>query len=176
MSKPYKCHITQSDTPGLHAAVVDAEGHTVTPPIPATTAALIVTALNAYDPTPVERPTPRVLVHVNGGVADHVADEGVEVIIFDRDNYNDDPANTDKVPAAWADLAKFFGAPVESKQRFLIVAWPEDHDEDIEQAATDIQEVLDGAQVGGARVVGPFPPELAQRVEKIVGAVVKDVL
>lgn len=176
MSKPYTTHIAHSDTPGDYAAVVDADGYTVCPVILASNAKLIAAALNAYNPDAPAPKVPRVLVHVDGGVADSVQDTGVEVIIFDRDNYNDDPANTDKVPADWADLAKFFDVPVQSKQRFLIVAWPDDHDEDLERHASDIQEALDAGLVGGARVVGPFPPEFAKRADHIIGKVVGEVL
>lgn len=56
---------------------------------------------------------PRVFVHVREGVADYVADAGVEVVKFDSDDYEDAPEETGKVPAHFADLAKFFEAPVE---------------------------------------------------------------
>lgn len=48
---------------------------------------------------------PRVLIYVSGGIADYAADDGIEVVLFDMDNYRDDPKNTDKVPASFADLA-----------------------------------------------------------------------
>lgn len=57
---------------------------------------------------------PRVLIIVSGGVADYVADPGVDVEIFDWDNYNDDPKWTGKVPAHFADLAG--GCPVEGEE------------------------------------------------------------
>lgn len=49
-------------------------------------------------------------------------------------------------------------------QRFLIIAWPKDHEEDLEQAACDLQDVEDGffwmpsGLVYGTRhpVVGPI--------------------
>lgn len=56
---------------------------------------------------------PRVLVVVSGGVADPVSDHGVDVEVFDWDNYNDDPKNTSGVPKNFADLAKPIGVPVE---------------------------------------------------------------
>jgi hypothetical protein len=40
-------------------------------------------------------------------------------------------------------------------QRFLLIAWPADHDEDLELTAQDIQDMLDEAQVGGAKVIRP---------------------
>ena len=47
------------------------------------------------------------------------------------------------------------------KQRFIIIAWPEDHDEDdLAEHACDIQDMLDLAQVGGAKVVAPLPDAL----------------
>ncbi len=57
---------------------------------------------------------PRVLIYVSGGIADYTADDGIEVVLFDMDNYRDDPKNTDKVPASFADLAEPFSAPVEA--------------------------------------------------------------
>lgn len=54
---------------------------------------------------------PRVLVVVNGGVADTVADAGVEVEVFDWDSYNDDQ-NGVGVPECFADLAESVGVPV----------------------------------------------------------------
>lgn len=48
---------------------------------------------------------PRVLVTVSGGVADYVADPGVDVEVFDHDNYHADPKNTASVPAHFRDLA-----------------------------------------------------------------------
>lgn len=56
---------------------------------------------------------PRVLVIVNAGIADYVADEGVDVEIFDRDNYNADPVRTDPVPAHFRDLAEPLDIPVQ---------------------------------------------------------------
>jgi hypothetical protein len=56
---------------------------------------------------------PRVLVVVSGGVADPVYDEGVDVEVFDWDDYNDDPTNTSGVPNHFSDLAQSIGVPVE---------------------------------------------------------------
>lgn len=55
--------------------------------------------------------SPRVLVTVQGGVADFVADSGVEVAIFDQDDFSSDPNLTEKPPAHFADLAEFSGIP-----------------------------------------------------------------
>jgi hypothetical protein len=55
----------------------------------------------------------RVLVVVSGGVADYVADTGVEVNVFDWDNYNADPNETGGVPEEFADLANPIDVPVE---------------------------------------------------------------
>ena len=56
---------------------------------------------------------PRVLVIVGGGVAVPIYDEGVDVVVFDWDNYNDDPVGTGGVPVHFADLAEQTGIPVE---------------------------------------------------------------
>ena len=55
----------------------------------------------------------RVLISVSGGVADYICDEGLDVEIFDHDNYNDDPDETGGVPAHFADLAEPSAIPVE---------------------------------------------------------------
>lgn len=54
----------------------------------------------------------RVLVVVSGGVADPVCDAGVDVEVFDWDNYNADPEGTGGVPSHFADLAEGLGIPV----------------------------------------------------------------
>jgi hypothetical protein len=56
--------------------------------------------------------TPRVLVVVSGGIADPVSDAGVNVEVFDWDNYKDDPKGTGGVPTHFADLADPIGVPV----------------------------------------------------------------
>ncbi len=56
---------------------------------------------------------PRVLVIIEGGVAENwVCDAGVEVEIFDRDNYGDDPQGTGGVSPHFADLAEQCNVPV----------------------------------------------------------------
>ena len=59
--------------------------------------------------------TPRVLVIVSGGVADYVSDSGVEVEVFDWDNYKDDPEGTGGVPEHFADLAEPCDVPVDEE-------------------------------------------------------------
>jgi hypothetical protein len=54
----------------------------------------------------------RVLVIVSGGVADPIADQGVDVQVFDWDNYKADPDGTGGVPERFADLAQQSGVPV----------------------------------------------------------------
>lgn len=54
----------------------------------------------------------RVLVTVAGGIADYVADEGVDVHVFDHDNYEDDPVGTEAVPEHFRDLAEPLNVPV----------------------------------------------------------------
>lgn len=56
---------------------------------------------------------PRVLITVKDGVADYVADQGMDVVVFDWDNYNADPVQTGRAPAHFADLAEPLGIPVE---------------------------------------------------------------
>jgi hypothetical protein len=55
---------------------------------------------------------PRVLILVKGGVADYVCDDGIDVEIFDRDNYEVDPEETGGVPRHYADLATPIDVPV----------------------------------------------------------------
>lgn len=57
-----------------------------------------------------ETTKPRALIIVSGGVADYVADD-VDVVIFDQDDYSDDPINTELPPAHFADLADTVGVP-----------------------------------------------------------------
>lgn len=54
---------------------------------------------------------PRVLITVKGGVADYIADRGVDVEIFDRDNFEAGDSNL-AVPSHFADLAKQADVPV----------------------------------------------------------------
>jgi len=58
--------------------------------------------------------TNRCLVIVSGGVADYVYDDGVEVELFDWDNYRDETAEGRvdmRVPAHFKDLAESAGVP-----------------------------------------------------------------
>lgn len=59
--------------------------------------------------------SPRVLVVVKGGIADPVYDEGVDVEVFDWDNYKDCPEETGGVPAHFADLADPIDVPVDQE-------------------------------------------------------------
>ena len=54
-------------------------------------------------------------------------------------------------------------------QRFLIIAWPADHEEDLEQAACDLQDVIDAAQMGGAQVIAPISTRLHYEIEDDLG-------
>ena len=65
---------------------------------------------------PVVAKEPRVLVVVGGGIADPIYDEGVDVEVFDWDNYYDeeDDAKTG-VPAHFADLAEPINVPVKGE-------------------------------------------------------------
>jgi len=63
---------------------------------------------------PVVASAPRVLVIVRGGVADHVCDKGVDVEIFDWDNYEaEEEANQVGVPKHFSDLAGCVLVPCE---------------------------------------------------------------
>lgn len=53
----------------------------------------------------VSNPRPRVLIVVSGGVADFVADDGIDVVIFDWDDYESAPDITAKPPKHFEDLA-----------------------------------------------------------------------
>lgn len=60
--------------------------------------------------------TNRCLVIVSGGVADYVYDDGVEVELFDWDNYRDETAEGRadmRVSAHFKDLAEAAGVPVQ---------------------------------------------------------------
>lgn len=54
----------------------------------------------------------RCLIIVSGGVADYVCDDGVDVEIFDWDNYKSDPIGTALPPEHYRDLAKVAEIPV----------------------------------------------------------------
>lgn len=56
---------------------------------------------------------PRVLVVVKGGFANPVSDEGVDVVVFDWDEYKNDPECTAGIPARFADLGKGHGIPID---------------------------------------------------------------
>lgn len=47
------------------------------------------------------------------GIADYLADSGIDVEIYDFDNYKADPVGTEPVPAHFADLAEPVGVPVQ---------------------------------------------------------------
>lgn len=64
------------------------------------------------DFVPESAPAPRVLVTVSGGIADFACDDGLDVVVFDFDDFHDDPRNTPRVPAHFADLAAQMAAPV----------------------------------------------------------------
>jgi len=59
------------------------------------------------------------------------------------------------------------------KPRFLIIAWPEDHDENLENHANDIQDVLD-CDMGCPQVL-PIPPFLEQAIQQAMSAQLKDI-
>jgi hypothetical protein len=63
---------------------------------------------------PASTKIPRVLVVVSGGIADPIYDEGVDVEVFDWDNYADEEdGGKIGVPAHFSDLAEQVNVPVE---------------------------------------------------------------
>lgn len=64
---------------------------------------------------------PRVLIVVSGGVADFESDAGIDVEIFDRDNYEDNPEDCDGVPFHFADLAEPIGVAVATEEKAVIL-------------------------------------------------------
>lgn len=68
---------------------------------------------------------PRVLVIVQGGIADYTCDKGVEVQIFDWDNYRADPIDTEGVPEHFRDLVEGTNIPVGDtlESRFPLSDW-----------------------------------------------------
>lgn len=54
----------------------------------------------------------RVLIVVKGGVADFVADDGIDVVIFDWDDYKDAPELAAIPSAEYGDLAMRCGIPL----------------------------------------------------------------
>lgn len=69
--------------------------------------------LSIGQPETFEGKSNRVLVVVSGGVADPVYDSGLDVEVFDWDNYKADPKATSGVPAHFSDLAEGLDIPVE---------------------------------------------------------------
>lgn len=55
------------------------------------------------------------------------------------------------------------------KQRFLIIAWPEGHEKNLTRLAHAIQEELDIAQVGGARVIAATSEALETHIAEELG-------
>lgn len=64
-------------------------------------------------PVPAGAGQPRILITVRGGVADWIADPGIDVGFFDFDDQEADPEGTDPVPAHFADLAAGTRVPVQ---------------------------------------------------------------
>lgn len=70
---------------------------------------------------------PRVLVVVGEGVADPVYDDGVDVHVFDWDNYHEDPKGTSGVPAHFADLAEPIDVPLKVTHQALLDLARDEH-------------------------------------------------
>lgn len=52
-----------------------------------------------------------------------------------------------------------------ANDRFLLIAWPSDHEEELSDHARDIQSMLDHAQVGGAKVISLLPEAIEALIE-----------
>ena len=80
--------------------------------------------------------TPRVLITVNGGIADYVCDEGVDVAVFDRDNFEsellpelidnnedgvDAAMSNHAVPKKFRDLAEPLDVPTEGMHPYELL-------------------------------------------------------
>jgi hypothetical protein len=52
--------------------------------------------------------------------------------------------------------------------RFLVIAWPEDHEEELSDYARDIQSMLDLAQVGGACVYMMLTETLSREIKQAI--------
>ncbi len=68
----------------------------------------------------------RVLVVVSNGVAECSSDKGVDVEIFDWDNFKDDPVGTEGVSEHFRDLAESWeGLPIGGtlEERFPLSDW-----------------------------------------------------
>jgi hypothetical protein len=59
------------------------------------------------------------------------------------------------------------------KPRFLIIAWPEDHEEDLADHACAIQDAID-TDMGCPRVLMPLPEILERAIEESMRATLKD--
>ncbi|KVV07340.1 hypothetical protein [Burkholderia ubonensis] len=78
----------------------------------------------------------RVLVSLSDGIVDYRTDDGVDVHVFDRDIYEDDPAAMWGVPNQFRDLAESLGIPVGSSDSLDSRAATTDHDDKRERAQT----------------------------------------
>lgn len=55
------------------------------------------------------------------------------------------------------------------KPRFIIIAWPEDHDEDLAEHARDIQDSMDMLQMGCPKVIAPVPEDTHHQLNEMMG-------
>jgi hypothetical protein len=53
-----------------------------------------------------------------------------------------------------------------TKERFIVIAWPVDHDEDLAEHACYIQDGIDMLMMGGAKVIAPIPSHLHDACEE----------
>lgn len=52
------------------------------------------------------------------------------------------------------------------KDCYLVIAWPKDHGEDLSDLACQLQDFLDSAQVGGAKIISPLFEETQAAIEQ----------
>ena len=55
-----------------------------------------------------------------------------------------------------------------TKARFIVIAWPADHDEDLVEHARDIQDSMDMLMMGGPRVISEPAPEVVLACENTI--------
>ena len=55
-----------------------------------------------------------------------------------------------------------------TKERFIVIAWPADHEEDLAEHARDIQDSIDMLMMGGARVITAPAPEVVMACENTI--------
>lgn len=109
---------------------------------------------------PANEKAPRVLIMVKGGIADFVSDPGLDIEVFDFDNYEDDPEGTTRPPAHFADMAEPMGIPL-SLHRCGYCGTPTDKDGNPLQEVPECDGWDEAWQTHGACCVGENPQRQA---------------